>query len=584
VWAGPVMEPIYESTYWRGEFPNKAGIAHEFAEKNAATYFELFTTARLLMPTFSVLGGLIVFAWSRRVFGVEGGLTSLVLWAFCPNVLAHARLVTTDVGATALGVGATFLFWRYLQSPTWLRASAAGIALGLAELSKFSLILLYGLWPFLWLAHELCRRELEGLSSRVTRAAAQGVWMVVLSVLLIDLAYCFEGVGDRLGRFDFVSKMLTRPVEPPRAYVSSNNQLRDIARQHRVNRFRGTLLAGVPSPLPRHYLLGFDAQKIEAEAIPKRWKDPQAAEYETIGYPVYLDGQLRETGWWYYYFLALAYKVPEGTIALVLLSVAVCLCSRRARLPCGDEVCLWAVPIVVLAVMSFGTDIDLGLRYVLPIFPYIFISAGRVVLWSAGMASKGKRLVARCVVGSCLCATVLATLTIHPHYLAYFNWASGGAENGSEHLIDSNLDWGQDLVNLKRWIKEDPRREPIGIAYFGQINPNVFALRQEGLNWFLPPSLPGTMQQPVLGRHRAGPPEPGLYAVSASLVRGLPWRVYDSSRWAPYEAKRDAFGYFRELTPISKIGIGYSIFIYRVTSADTARLARYWDGVERGPS
>src|SRR5262249_23109501 len=115
VLAGPEMEPLYSYRWWDDNPPNKAGFAPQFAQVNAGRYFELFTRARLLMPWFSVLGGLIVFAWSRQLYGAWGGLLSLALWAFCPNVLAHARLVTTDVGATALGCGATYLFWRYLR-------------------------------------------------------------------------------------------------------------------------------------------------------------------------------------------------------------------------------------------------------------------------------------------------------------------------------------------------------------------------------------------------------------------------------------------------------------------------------------
>ncbi|MGE5756059.1 MAG: WGR domain-containing protein [Planctomycetaceae bacterium] len=76
----------------------------------------------------------------------------------------------------------------------------------------------------------------------------------------------------------------------------------------------------------------------------------------------------------------------------------------------------------------------------------------------------------------------------------------------------------------------------------------------------------------------------GLYAVSASLVRGLPWRVYDNDarRWAPYEAREHAFSYFGELEPIDRVGIGYSILLYRVNEVDAARLARHWPVAKRG--
>ncbi|HEX8203894.1 MAG TPA: hypothetical protein VF590_25690, partial [Isosphaeraceae bacterium] len=158
-----------------------------------------------------------------------------------------------------------------------------------------------------------------------------------------------------------------------------------------------------------------------------------------------------------------------------------------------------------------------------------------------------------------------------------------------EHLIDSNLDWGQDLVRLRDWLHEHAPGEPVGLAYFGQVNPNLLRVRGEGFAWFLPPAEPGTLEpmRPDLD----GPAprlEPGrLYAVSASLVRGLPWRLYDSSPRVPYlypawkaerdwHHGRDAFGYFRALTPIARVG--HSIFIYRPDARDVARVARQLDG------
>jgi hypothetical protein len=93
----------------------------------------------------------------------------------------------------------------------------------------------------------------------------------------------------------------------------------------------------------------------------------------------------------------------------------------------------------------------------------------------------------------------------------------------------------------------------------------------------LPPALPGTMALPPPRYRGPGPVrlEPGLYAVSVSLVHGLPWRVYDSSRWGPWEVWIDAFAYFQTLEPIARIG--HSILIYRVDEAEAARLSRRWE-------
>lgn len=574
VWAGPEMGPAYQSASWSAEPPDQTTFAHVFMYLNATRYFELFTLARLMMPLFSILGGLIVFAWSRRLFGDWGGLLSLALWSCCPNVLAHARLVTTDLGATALGVAATYTFWRYLHRPTWVWALASGVVLGLAELAKFSMVLLYAIGPILWLAHVVMTYESGQLARRLARSIGQGGLIVALSLVTIAAGYRFEGVGEPLGRFEFACRTLTRPVEPGTTRPTSRNPLLEWAWRRRVNRFRGTPLAGLPVPLPRQYVLGFDEQKLEAEGL------------EGEGYPVYLNGELRRSGWWDYYVLTLAYKVPEGTWALILLAGAAALISRRARAPWADEVALIAVPVVVLGAMSFGTDINLGLRYVLPLFPYVFISVGRLAPGIAGLGRRGK-WVAGGIAGASLAATVAATLSIHPHYLAYFNWASGGPDRRPPHLIDSNLDWGQDLVRLQRWARENAPGKPIGLVYFGQVHPGIFRLRDEPFPWFLPPAVPGMLDRlpgpspPLVGP--AARLEPGLYAISASLLQGLPWRLYDPNPEALLPAwrmnrdwarNRGPFDYFRDLEPTAILG--HSILIYEVTPAQAEQLNRRW--------
>jgi hypothetical protein len=469
-----------------------------------------------------------------------------------------------------------------LKQPGWRLAALAGLALGLAELTKFSLILLFLVWPLLWALRLWDSRSEGGLRRRLGIGAAHGTLVLLLCVLVIDLGYAFEGVGRPLGKHEFVSRLLTRPVLPqdrPRPQVG--NALWNHLLQARINRFRGTLLGALPVPLPEHYLLGFDDQKLEAEGIPQNLLPGAGAQggVQDVGYPVYLDGVISSKSWWYYYLFALAYKVPEGTWAIVIATLLVTAASRRARASWFDEIVLLAVPLFLLFVISVFTNINLGLRYVLPIFPYLFVWAGKLVPWAVGIGNRLRRRVAEGAVALSLGGTIAATLAIAPHYLAYFNAVSGGPAHGSAHLIDSNLDWGQDLVGLRRWLARNAPGERFGLAYFGQIDPWIFALRGDtAFPWFLPPALPGKFdgRQPPLRRL-----EPGLYAVSASLVRGLPWRVYEKDQLGTFSARTDAFGYFRTLVPIAQVG--HSIFVYRLSEADVTRLGRLWDPKRGGP-
>ncbi len=580
-WLNPVTAPLYSNGSWTNDPPSQASFGHSFAFLNADRYFELFTVARSVMPLFSVFGGLFVFAWSSRLYGRPGGLLSLALWCLCPNILAHARLVTSDVAGAAMAVGATYVFWRYLRNPTWRWAVLAGLMLGLAQLTKFSLLLLYAYWPLLWLSRILIERDFSGGLRRLGRDASQGLAMVAISVLVIDLGYGFEGVGKPLGSYEFTCKTLTRPRGPVVAIPPGQlgpNWLEQLARINRVNRFRDTWLGRIPAPVPYHFLMGFDDQRIETEGIPLIWADPTAKPDETTGYSVYLDGTLRRHGWWYYYLACLAYKVPEGTWLVVLASAVALFALRRDRAGWFDEFAVLAFPAIVLFAMTALTDINLGLRYVLAIFPFVFVAAGKVVPWAESLGGRWRAGMIGGLVVSLALTLATQSALVHPHYLASFNWLSGGPDRGSEHLIDSNLDWGQDLVNLRRWVAENRPGQRVGLAYFGQINPNIFLLRNDEFRWFLPPVVPGTTSPMYQSPALIGPApalRPGLYAVSASLVRGLGWRIYDPGNppltWSPgWNAREGAFRYFAELTPIAKVG--HSIFVYELTREQCDRI------------
>ncbi len=585
LWSGVETGPLYESATWKSYAPAPAYFGHEFMKLNAPAYLELFTTARSVMPLFSVIGGVVVFLWSRRLWGDRGGLLSLALWCLCPNVLAHGRLVTSDVAAASIGAGATYAFWRYLHGPSWWRAALAGLLLGVAQLTKFSLLLLYGIWPLLWLIHESAMFSGQDRLKRLMSAAGQGAAMVALSILVIDLGYGFEGVGRKLGTFDFASRsFLTREGVTAR---QEENRVLSISWQHRVNRFRGTWLGSLPSPLPSEYLLGFDEQKIDADGLPISWFKPWADPDEAEGYPVYLDGELRRHGWRDYYLRAFLYKTPEGTLFLIALSWIVPLMGRRCRASGSDEAAIYLPPTCFFLAMTFLTDINLGIRYVLPVVPYIFIGCGRLLPWIE--AASGRIRITRFLVVAFSLVCTMSALTIHPHYLAYFNKVSGGPDRTPPRLIDSNLDWGQDLVGLRRWLAQNDVKEPIGLAYFGQIPPNLFALRGEGFPWFLPTESPGTFKSSTARDPGVliGPAKdlrPGLYAISASLVAGLPWRVYDPAMriWgAAWEADEHAFGYFRQWKPIARIG--HSILIYRVTQEQADRFNFQWKSARTSP-
>jgi hypothetical protein len=269
-----------------------------------------------------------------------------------PNVLAHAQLATPDIPATVSGFAATYVFWRYLRRPGWEYACYAGLLLGLAQLTKFTLLVLYAVWPALWL--------LRGLGAGASQAVplrprvAQGALIVLLSLLVLNAGYAFDGTGRPLGDYAFVSRTFTGvpPADDGAAHAAPLG-----------NRFRGTWLAVLPVPLPADYLSGIDLQRRDLDGhMP----------------PSFLAGRWSDHGWWYYYLYALAVKVPLGTWLLVLWALLLTLLRRPGSAGMLDELALVLPAFSILALVSAHTGFSHHMRYVLPMFPFVLVSTGKL--------------------------------------------------------------------------------------------------------------------------------------------------------------------------------------------------------------
>lgn len=526
--ARPVVD--YSGSYAQaqaaGEPPGHVAFAEEFMRANTARYFDLFRLARIPIVLLSLLGMAILYRWGRELFGEWGGLLAAAIWAFEPNLIAHAGVATTDMAATVLILAAVETFRRFLAAATLRGALVSGVVLGLALLTKFTALFLLPLFALF----ALLRRP-RGRS-----------WVLVpcVALLVLNAGYLFEGTGRPLGSFPFLSTALTRPRTggvPPHREARFYQMLF----AQRQNRFEGTFFGRLPSPVPAEYLLGLDEQSFEAS--------PGLA---GGGYAVSLRGEVRRGGWWWYDLYTLLVKTPLALWVLGLLATVAAISAPTARRGLREEA-FWIAPAALLiALMSAMTGLDLGVRYLLPAFPFLFLGIARL--------ATAPRPVAPAIL---LGALAVSTLRVHPHELSYFNEMAGGPSRGGRHLLDSNLDWGQDLLELKRLLDRRGITGEIGLAYFGAVDPAL-----AGIRWFVPPRDPRTVPP---GRAVAsdGALRPGLYAISVNFLYGLPHRVRgpDGSSIAVDEG---AFSYFRHVAPIDRAG--YSIELFEVSADDAARL------------
>ena len=388
-----VPEARIENTGW---YPWLYGT--DFMELNREIYDRIFLLGRLPVLLLGLSLGWLVFRWARELYGDEAGLVALFLTVFFPSLIAHAHLATVDVGLCFFLLLALYLFWK-ASSPGML--IACGVALGLAQLSKFTALILYPVFIL--------------LSIRDKRRLAALAPIFLISLLVLNAGYLFQGIGRRAGDFRFESKLLS--IVP----------------------------AGLPMPLPANYLEGLDALQL----------------INDVGeYPEYLFGRWSNEGSPFYYLVVILFKTPLPLLAALLL-------APFARHEAKGQSFLWLPALVLLAFFS-TSKVHYGIRYVLPIFPLLCIYASRLVPW---LRTRGRALQAAGL--ALLLAYPVSAIVSTPDTISYFNLLAGG--QGDRILLDSNIDWGQGLKRVRAFMDRE-KIDRIGLAYFGHADPALYGI------------------------------------------------------------------------------------------------------------
>lgn len=407
--------PLDHDSWQKGDSPEFARQFFEVANHNQD---QLIFWARFPIALLSVLFGYAVFRWARSLWGDGGGLASLFLYSFCPDILAHSGLATADLAVAFFFFVALVFFYRYLLKPLngWLTACA--LFTGLALLSKFSAVLLF---PIFFVA-ALASGEQKKVSWR------PAAWFLGVCFLTVWAGYFFE-------------------VKP--------------------------LLKNTPAPekkIAEYQRLGGETLARFAQKVPVPLSTFSSALVSMVytraaGTNAYLMGKWSKEGWWHYYFTAFGIK---NTIPFLIL----CLLSLLFLGKLGVSRTLGAVflvPILFFFVLTLRDKAQAGIRYFLPIYPLFFVLAGGAAafLWKRNKFLKFAVILL-------LSWHASEALRVFPHHLAYFNQFAGGPSNGYRYLRDSNVDWGQDLKGLGEYVRERGYPEvvilslaPSDPAYYG---------------------------------------------------------------------------------------------------------------------
>ncbi len=492
--------------------PAPFAFAVDFLEANGFRTCWLVTLGSWACIPFSLLGAYICFRWATELYGEASGLMALALWCLSPNTIAYGQLITGDMPATATGVAATYFFWKWLRQPQFNRAIVAGLFMGLAELAKFVWLMLYGLWPLLWLVWYFTSRRQPGTPRLFSQTTQLGL-IVLLGLYVTNLGYAFDGTGEKLGRYHVGQLVIDFCMNAPDGEQVSSD----------------SALARLPVPLPAEYVAGIGEILIVSE--------------RTV--VTFLRRERREGGYWYYYIYAILVKLPLGMLVLGAVAAVLTVVLWRRDTDLSSDFVLLATSATVIGFVSMSGVLQ-TFRYVLPFLPYFIIWTSK----TARVFAERRRWLIR-IVSGLFVWTILSGLSTYPHCLGYFSEVAGGPAKGSAHLIGADSDFGQDFLFLKRWLARHPEASPLGMTWR---HPLLDPKHLDIDHIDVPPGV-ASGRNYSLGQLLELGPQPGWYAINVGALRG----------------GGGAYAYFHRFEPVGHAG--YSILIYHI-SADEANRVR----------
>jgi hypothetical protein len=478
-------------------------LAHRFvfSDNDAES---LFFRARWVMLSLGLALALCIFLWARELYGFEAAVAALVLFCFDPNVIAHAPIVQTDIPFALFFFGSTYFFWRSLQQMNWLNLLLATILFALAAITKFSFVAILPIWLVLALTKIFSSSPL--FSPITSPSEITGRWKksaFVSVILLFSLVLGYLAIWT-VYQFRFDAVLFQKGPFPLFGFNTDGSWLVSVMEQ-----CRATFL------LPEALIFGVSDA------------------YSRIERDAYLLGELSQTGFWMFFPVAFLTKTPTAILLLIIITIA----YRAFRQTKERDSLFLLLPAIIFFSLAVASRFNVGLRHILPIYPFLFVWMGGTVaaLWKSGSRTAKVGLISLAVwlIGS--------TLWAYPNYVAYFNELAGGPANGHKILVDSSLDWGQDLKELKKWMDRNGV-EQIQFAYFGTADPAYYKINA----LHLPESV-----------YRSDPPltaiatVPSYVAISATILEGL------------YIENPDQYAHFRNREPIAVLG--HSIRVYKVS-------------------
>ncbi|MBI2669983.1 MAG: glycosyltransferase family 39 protein [Candidatus Yanofskybacteria bacterium] len=466
-----LKQDVFNSEFWQTDINGQWNFGRRLIFNSGNDADLIKHLAKLPMLSFFILSAILIFKWARKLYGNTGGITALILFAFSPTVITHSRFVTTDLPALFGILFATYFYIKFLKDQTRKNSLLAAVFFGIALLLKFSTFLLVPFFVLLALIYGFVKNPRPADNKAPwflakVKDAAKSVWATILIfiigfVVIVWPVYYFH----------------TYNYPPERQHRDTQELLSSYGNRM----FANPVVWASDKPVIRaaaQYGLGL--LMVNQRAVG--------------GNTTYFLGEVSRFGWHKYFPIVYLIKEPLAWWGMVLM--ALFFAAWQWRYPLKEWVnreyhfirnhidefamLLW---LLLYWGISINSTLNIGVRHLLPVYPFaILLVSGQISklvkslkLKVQNESSKIKKILFTFyfLLFTLLGWYVYENVRVYPYYLTYFNQIVGGPSEGHKYVVDSNLDWGQDLVRFSNWVKKN-NIPKIEFDYFGWADPSYY--------------------------------------------------------------------------------------------------------------
>lgn len=375
--------------------------------------------ARLTSVVFMLGLGILIFFWTKQLFGLKPAFFSLILYLFNPLVLSTGHIANPDMVSAFTFTLFLYIFWKFSKKQNTLFLLLSGIFLGVALLSRFSSLILVPYFV-IWLIY-------YGVKDKKILFQLRNI----LIILALSFIIVWIGYGMPLKTAPHFTKNSYQVTVGEKDGSGKYNQI--------FHKFADVII-------PADYFKGLIV----------------TLHLQETGLGSFLDGKHSGGGgWWYYFPMTFFYKSPLYLIFFVFIYIIIAF-TKPKHFFSKDNIYLLGM-IILFSAIAMKSKMDLGVRYIFPVYILTFIALGQIT-------QNFKNYLVNIFWVILIGGTVYTMIIISPKYITYFNEIAGGAENGYKHLLDSNIDWGQDVKRLNNFMKEN-KIDKIYMDYVWKKNP-----------------------------------------------------------------------------------------------------------------